>query len=183
MRDLSLRLSPGGSRALVPVDPGTPLLLCRNDYHYYGPFLAAHGEEVIPDYKQTMEVTGMKKSIMILACLMGISFLHPATACANKSAVSIEAPAGAEKGADVIVRVTVTHKGNSLFHHTEWLKVDVDGKTVGRWDYSGTNRPEDATFTKEVKVKAGKTLEIVAEANCNVHGSAGQVKATIAVKD
>jgi desulfoferrodoxin (superoxide reductase-like protein) len=130
-----------------------------------------------------MEVRGMKESIVVLVCLMGISFFYPGTACANKSAVSIEAPASAEKGADVIIRATVTHNNNSLFHYTQWLRIDVDGKTLGKWEYTRSERPEGATFTKEVKVKAGKTLEIVAEASCNVHGSAGPAKTTIAVRD
>lgn len=125
----------------------------------------------------------MKKSIVLFMCLMGVLFFYPGTACANKSAVSIEAPASAEKGADVVVRATVTHSSNSYLHYTEWLRVDVDGKTVGKWEYTRSERPEGASFTKEVRVKAGKTLEIVAEASCNVHGSAGPAKTTIAVRD
>ena len=35
------------------------------------------------------------------------------------------------------------------------------------------NRPEAAIFTKEVKLTVNEPLEIVAEANCNLHGSAG----------
>jgi desulfoferrodoxin (superoxide reductase-like protein) len=130
-----------------------------------------------------MEVTGMKESVVVFMCLMGISFFHTGTACANKSAVSIEAPAGAEKGADVVVRATVTHSSNSYFHYTQWLRIDVDGKTVEKWEYTRSERPEGGTFTKEVKVKVGKTLEIVAEASCNIHGSAGPAKTVIAVRD
>lgn len=125
----------------------------------------------------------MKRLPALLLCALWVTALFPAEVLADKSAVSIEAPARAEKGAEVTVRITVTHRGNSFFHYTDWAKVDVDGKTVARWDFTAGNRPEGATFTREVKVQAAKTVEVVAEANCNIHGSAGPAKATITVGD
>ncbi len=125
----------------------------------------------------------MKEPFTLLLCILCVPLLFPAEVLANKSAVSIAAPANAEKGAEVTVEITVTHKGNSFFHYTDWVKVDVDGKTVARWDFTASNRPEDATFTRQVKMKAVKTMEVVAEANCNIHGSAGPSRATISVDD
>ena len=45
------------------------------------------------------------------------------------------------------------------------------------------NRPEGAIFTKEIKLMVNEPLEIVAEANCNLHGSAGPAKKKIALKE
>jgi desulfoferrodoxin (superoxide reductase-like protein) len=122
----------------------------------------------------------MRKSGIIAGCLLGMIFLS-GSAWANKSAISIEAPASVEKGTEVTIKLTVSHKGNSFMHYTQWLKVDVDGKTVARFDYSSSNRPESEVFTKEVKLKALDKMEVTAEAACNIHGSAGSAKATVAV--
>jgi desulfoferrodoxin (superoxide reductase-like protein) len=122
----------------------------------------------------------MRKTVIVAGCLLGMIFLS-GPVWANKSAVSIEAPATVEKGAEVTIKVTVSHKGNSFMHYTQWLKVDVDGKTIARFDYSSGNRPEREVFTKEVKIKALDKMEVTAEATCNIHGSAGPAKATVAV--
>ena len=47
----------------------------------------------------------------------------------------------------------------------------------------GSKRPEGDVFTREVKIKAVENMDIVAEASCNVHGSAGPATAKIAVRD
>ena len=72
-------------------------------------------------------------------------------ALANKSAVSIEAPPSVPKGSEITLRVTVTHKGNNFLHYTKWVQITINGKEVARWDYTSGNRPEAATFTKEIK--------------------------------
>jgi desulfoferrodoxin (superoxide reductase-like protein) len=55
------------------------------------------------------------------------------------------------------------------------------GKEIARWDYTSTNRPDSENFFKEVKVTATEPLEIVAEASCNIHGSAGPATAKIEI--
>jgi desulfoferrodoxin (superoxide reductase-like protein) len=124
----------------------------------------------------------MKYVTVIVACVCGLLAFSDA-ALANKSSTSIEAPATVEKGTDVTIKVTVSHKGNSFLHYTRWLKIDIDGKTLARFDYTSGNRPETETFTKEFKVNVLKTMEIITESSCNIHGSAGPIKATVVVNN
>jgi desulfoferrodoxin (superoxide reductase-like protein) len=104
-------------------------------------------------------------------------------ALANKSAVSIQVPSAVPRGSEAVIRVTVTHDGNSLLHYTEWLYVAVNGKEVARWKYTGSERPEAEIFTKEIKFMANDDLEIKAEASCNIHGSAGPATVKVSLKD
>jgi desulfoferrodoxin (superoxide reductase-like protein) len=105
---------------------------------------------------------------------IGLIFFFMLTAgmaFANKSAVKIEAPDEAVKGAEVTVKLHVTHSANNFIHHTKWLKVQANGKEIARWDYSMFHLPEGANFTKEIKVPVNEDLEIVGEASCNIHES------------
>jgi desulfoferrodoxin (superoxide reductase-like protein) len=102
---------------------------------------------------------------------------------ADKAAVTIEAPDQAAKGTEVVVKLHVTHSANSFFHYTNWVQVKVNGKDTALWEYSMGNRPEGAVFTKEVKLTVNEPLDIVAEANCNMHGSAGPAKKKITLKE
>jgi desulfoferrodoxin (superoxide reductase-like protein) len=122
----------------------------------------------------------------LLSMLSGLTFMTlmlSSQAFANKSAASIQAPTEAPRGSEAVIRVTVTHNDNNPLHYTDWVYVMVNGKEVARWTYTAWNRPESATFTKEIKVTAGENLEVKAEANCNVHGSAGPAISKISVKD
>lgn len=124
----------------------------------------------------------MKHSIRITPLLLLLFCCIPLAAYANKSAVKIEAPSEAAKGSDITIKLTVTHNGNSALHHTEWLKVKANGKPLEEWNYTASKRPDDSTFTKEIKIKAVEDLEITAQASCNLHGSAGQVTTKITVR-
>ena len=119
--------------------------------------------------------------IGILAVAVGIAIFISVPAWANKSETKIEAPQTAEKGSEIIIKVTVTHSANSAFHYTEWLWVQVNGKEVARWDF-GSKKPEGATFTREIKVKVEGDLEIKAKANCNMHGSANEAVVKVTAK-
>lgn len=123
----------------------------------------------------------MKRLLLICGCFAVLIYLYSGPVFANKSAVFIEVPASAEKDSEVVVLLKVTHSGNSYFHYTKWLKVQVDGKPVAQWEYTNSNRPEEAIFTKEVKVKVSGNTEVIAEASCNIHGSAGPAKTVILV--
>jgi desulfoferrodoxin (superoxide reductase-like protein) len=118
--------------------------------------------------------------VAVLALVLG---LYPGISYADKSAVTIEAPDQAAKGTEVVVRLQVTHSGNSFFHYTNWVQVKVNGKDTALWEYSMGNRPEGAIFTKEVKLMVNESLEIMAEANCNMHGSQGPAKKKISLKE
>ena len=102
---------------------------------------------------------------------------------ANKSATSIEVPENITKGSEITIRVTVTHSANSFIHYTKWLQIMINGKEIARWDYTTGNRPEGATFTKEIKYKAEGDIEIKAEASCNIHGSSGPSTVKVLVKE
>jgi desulfoferrodoxin (superoxide reductase-like protein) len=123
------------------------------------------------------------KRIAWLAMLGMVAWLWlPAVAMADKAEASIEAPQTATKGGEITIRVTFRHSTNNPSHFTEWAKVMVNGKEVARWDFSPNKLPDGATFNREVKVKADGDLEVIAQANCNKHGSAGPAKAKITVK-
>jgi len=104
------------------------------------------------------------------------------TAWANKAETKIEAPESAARGSEITIRVTVIHSANSYFHHVEWLWVQMNGKEIGRWEYSGSNRPEGATFTKEIKYVVEGDMEIKGKASCNLHGSANEAVVKVAAK-
>ncbi len=125
----------------------------------------------------------MKKLILLVSCSLFLFWLHSGPVFANKAAATLEGPASAEKGSEVVVKITVTHSANSFLHYTKWLKVQAAGKPVEQWDYTASNRPDGATFTKEVKIKVLEDTEVVAEASCNIHGSAGPAKLMIQVRD
>jgi desulfoferrodoxin (superoxide reductase-like protein) len=120
--------------------------------------------------------------IGILAVAMGIAIFISVPAWANKSETKIEAPDTAGKGSEITIKVTVTHSANSFFHYTEWLWVQVNGKEIAKWEYSSGNRPEGATFTKEIKYKVDGDLEIKGKASCNMHGSANEAAAKVTAK-
>ena len=95
-------------------------------------------------------------------------------AWANKAEAKIEAPESAAKGSEITIRVTATHSANNFFHYTEWLQIKINEKEIARWDFTGTNKPEAATFIREIKYRLEGDAEIKAKASCNLHGSAGE---------
>jgi desulfoferrodoxin (superoxide reductase-like protein) len=126
----------------------------------------------------------MKSRILAVTCAFvlcsGIFWAAPALA--DKAAVTIEAPADAAKGAEITIRLTVTHSSNTDRHHVEWVKIWVNNLEVQKWVYSPSNLPEGVPFTREVKAKANENLEIKADASCNVHGSKGPASLKISIQ-
>ncbi len=102
---------------------------------------------------------------------------------ANKSAVSIKAPASVKAGEEVTIIIHVTHRGNSSLHHTNRLVVMSNKKEIARWNFSSNSRPEAENFTREVKLIVKEETEIEAEANCNLHGSAGPARVKIKIEE
>jgi hypothetical protein len=123
----------------------------------------------------------MKRVIVVTGCLMLFLCFWTGQAIANKASVAIVGPVTAEKGSEVVIKLTVTHSANSFLHYTKSLKVQANGKPVNEWEYSSGNRPDGEIFTKEIKIRIDSDTEIVAEASCNIHGSAGPAKLTIKV--
>jgi desulfoferrodoxin (superoxide reductase-like protein) len=62
--------------------------------------------------------------------------------------------------------------------------VKVNGKEVKRWEFSAGSLPESETFTREIDytVEGDGTVTIEAEADCNIHGSAGKVEKKIEIQ-
>ena len=118
-----------------------------------------------------------------MICFLFVFYLNSGSVFANKPTVSFEGPSSAEKGSEVVLKITVVHSANSFIHHTKWLKVQAGGKPLEEWDYSAFHLPDGATFTKEVKIKVLGDTEVVAEASCNIHGSRGPVTFIILVPD
>jgi len=115
-----------------------------------------------------------------ICCMAGIFVLAAGgQARANKSSVAIEQPVQFNQDGKAVVKCTVSHSGNNFLHHTEWLRVNADGKEIARWDFSWRNKPESEVFTREVPVEAAAPVAIEAEASCNIHGSKGPAKMTV----
>jgi desulfoferrodoxin (superoxide reductase-like protein) len=118
-----------------------------------------------------------------LILLVMIVLIYGEYVWANKSTTSIEVPESIPKGSEITIRVTVTHNANNFMHYTKWLQIMVNGKEIARWDYTMGNKPEGATFTKEIKYKVEGDIEIKTEAGCNLHGSAGPATARVLAKE
>lgn len=106
----------------------------------------------------------------------------PVLCSANKSSVTVVAPEKADKGSEIIIRINVKHSGNNFLHYTDRVYVIVNGKEIKRWEFSAFNRSEAENFSREIRYRINGPLEIVAEANCSMHGSAGPAKKNVAVR-
>lgn len=104
--------------------------------------------------------------VLALILMVGVAF-------ANKTSVKVTVPENIAKGKDVTVVIQVSHKGNSKMHHTNWVTLSVNGKEVKKWEYSSHNLPPNEEFTLEYTLTPTDNIEITAQGNCNLHGSAG----------
>jgi desulfoferrodoxin (superoxide reductase-like protein) len=123
------------------------------------------------------------RKLLFFSVVLLFILLVAGNARANKAEVKITAPESAAKGSEIIIQVTVIHNADNFFHHVEWLWIQVNGKEIARWEYSASNRPEGATFTKEIKYKLEGNAEVKAQASCNLHGSAGETVVTVVAKE
>ncbi len=117
-----------------------------------------------------------------LAVLLLFVLAFASQAWANKTSVAVKASESVAAGTEVTITINVTHKGNSGFHHTNWVTVKADGVEIARWDFKGKSLPESAEFIREVKYTVTKPVEIIAQGHCNLHGSKGPVAFKIAVQ-
>lgn len=125
----------------------------------------------------------MKKIYSLLLAVLLISLIGIGNeAFANKTSVKINAPEKAKKGTEVVVKIEVTHQGNSRFHYTDWVSLKVNGEEVKKWEYTKKERPDSEDFTLEFKFVIEEETTIEAKGNCNMHGSTGSDKVTIKLK-
>ncbi|MFO7370840.1 MAG: desulfoferrodoxin family protein [Bacteroidales bacterium] len=114
-------------------------------------------------------------SVLALFCFSLVGVL------ANKTTVEVKAPAEVKAGTEITITITVTHKGNSKAHHTDWVYLKINGKEVQRWNYAKDSLPLTENFSIEYTYIANETLNIEAQGNCSIHGSTGPKKATVNV--
>ncbi|MBW6521039.1 MAG: class II SORL domain-containing protein [Desulfoarculaceae bacterium] len=122
----------------------------------------------------------MKK--MILLIIGPLIFLGAESALANKSAVRLEAPVNAAQGEKVTITLFVTHSANNFFHHTNRVYLAMNGEEKASWEFSMTNRPEAAEFSRTFEYVMDGPMTLESAAFCNMHGSDKMVTATIGLK-
>jgi desulfoferrodoxin (superoxide reductase-like protein) len=120
-----------------------------------------------------------KKSLTLFVFIL---LVFAGAAFANKTSVAVEAPNSVAAGTEVTIVINVMHKGNNAFHHTKWVTVKADGEEIANWEFSGSKKPENENFSREVKYTVTKPVEITAQGSCNIHGSQGPVTVKIDVK-
>ncbi len=110
-------------------------------------------------------------------------FMFSNSAVANKTSVRIEADDVVVKGSEVTIKLFVSHKGNNFIHYTDWMYVKINGEEIKRWEFGNFSKPENENFTRTLTITIEEDTEITAEANCNMHGSAGIAKKIIRVSE
>jgi len=124
-----------------------------------------------------------KKMFRYIALAVLVFFSVPTPVLANKSSVTIDVPEAVEKGEEITIKINVSHSANNIFHYTNWVYVMANGIEIKRWKYRSFGKPEGKNFSLEINYTVMTVpLEIVAEANCNMHGSAGRATAILSPK-
>ena len=123
----------------------------------------------------------MKISSIVLLGFALVCLVCAGEVFADKSSVKIEAPQVAEKGAEIVIKILVFHKGNNFVHYTNWVDVKINDKPVKRWTFSASDRPEAENFTRGITYRVTEPVTIVAEANCILHGSEGPATGTVSL--
>ncbi|HUL00594.1 MAG TPA: desulfoferrodoxin family protein [Nitrospirota bacterium] len=122
-----------------------------------------------------------KKNIVVSLAVVLLCFIS-APAFANKASAKIDAPDNAKKGDVIKIKIAISHSGNNFIHHVDWAYVKVNGKEIGRWEFSFYNLPESADFSREVTYTVDGPLVIEAQGHCNIHGSEGKVERKVSVE-
>ncbi len=121
-----------------------------------------------------------KKAVLIIGAMVMVLSSMPLYA--NRASVTIDVPESAAKGAQITIKITVTHSGNNFLHHVDWAYINVNGKQIAKWEYSWRNRPESEVFSREVSYAVDGPSAVEAEANCNIHGSVGKAQKSVSVR-
>ena len=122
----------------------------------------------------------MKKIVLLIAGVL--LFLGAGSALANKSAVRLEAPANAAQGEKIKITLFATHSANNFFHHTKMVNLTINGQEVARWEFSGSNLPEAAEFSRTFEYVLTGPVTLESAAFCNIHGSSNTAKATVGLQ-
>ncbi|MFH1760371.1 MAG: desulfoferrodoxin family protein [bacterium] len=126
---------------------------------------------------------GNKRLIVLYTVFIAlILVLQGNIAFAGKASVQIEAPESATMGEVILIQLHVSHEGNNFIHYTDWVYVKINGSEIKRWAFSNFDKPESENFTRTINHTMTGPIEIIAEADCNMHGSAGIAKKNVAIK-
>ena len=117
--------------------------------------------------------------VLSLCCL----FLPASQVFADEASVSLEVPETAKPGERIAIKIHVYHDGNSFFHYVDWVSIKADDMKIAHWTFDSEKLPEAGNFTREISYVMEKPVVIVGQANCNIHGSKGPVKARIELSD
>ena len=124
-----------------------------------------------------------RRLIILCTILIALVFvLQGNKAFAGKSSIRIKVPETAVAGEVILIQLNVSHQGNNFIHYTDWIYVTINGREVKRWTFSNFDKPESENFTRTINHTMTGPIEITAEADCNIHGSAGIVKKNVAVR-
>lgn len=115
------------------------------------------------------------------AVLLGLLLMAATPAAADESAVRLDLPTDAAEGTQITITVRVFHNGNDFFHFTDWVLLQADGKEIARWPFSADQRPEAENFSRTLTYRLLRPTTFTAQANCNIHGSAGPVSSGVRI--
>lgn len=119
----------------------------------------------------------MKKIVLLV--VIALLFLGAGPALANKSAIRLEAPVNGGQGEKITITLFVKHSANNFFHHTKMVSLTINGQEAARWEFSGTNLPEAAEFSRTFDYVLTGPITLEAAAFCNMHGSGNTATATV----
>ncbi|MFA6499192.1 MAG: desulfoferrodoxin family protein [Desulfurivibrionaceae bacterium] len=122
----------------------------------------------------------MKK--MMLLIVSALLFFGAGSALANKSTVRLEVPANAAQGEKIQITLFVAHSANNFFHQTKMVSLTINGQEMARWEFSGTNLPEAAEFSRTFEYVMTGPITLEAAAFCNMHGSGNTATATVGLQ-
>ena len=122
----------------------------------------------------------MKKIVLLMVSVL--FFLGAGSALANKAAVRLEVPANAAQGEKITITLFVTHSANNFFHYTKLVNLIINGQEAARWEFSGTNLPEAAEFSRTFEYVLTGPITLESAAFCNIHGSANTATATVGLQ-
>ena len=90
----------------------------------------------------------------------------------------------APMGVMITIELQVMHEGNNIVHHTEWVRVKINGEEVKRWEFGMFSAADNEKFTLAMTHTMIAPIEIEAEASCNIHGrgSAAIAKQSVAIQ-
>ncbi len=113
------------------------------------------------------------KTIKILSISAFILLLLISSVFANKTKVKISSLAKAKKGTEVTITISVEHNGNTSFHYTDWVYLNINGKEQKRWFFDSNKLPSSGNFSLTYTFVIQEDVTIEAKGDCCLHGSAG----------